>query len=151
MSFCQRSSSWLNDANNDSLTLITIWGRIRLRATNVQVQIWTSMFEFCILRWFEKHKLMWPFIYASGRNNALFVTQLMFCIENVILYLVGHLNFLHSITYYYTQAIYKLLKTIRMNRYEKSTVVPIHTFWDSTKKINDLWLVASAMNHYQCS
>ena len=104
------------------------------------------MFDLCILRLFEKQKLMWSFIYASGRNNLLFVTQLILIYRKCHSVSSRHLNFLHSITNYDSQAIYKLLKTIRINRYEKSTVVPIYTFWDSIMKdYIDLWFMISCI------
>ena len=63
MSFCQRSSSWLNEANKDSLTPITIWGRITFRTKIDIMQIWHAFFNLSILNLFSKaHKDASPYI-----------------------------------------------------------------------------------------
>ena len=100
MSFCQSISSWLNEANKDSLTPITIWGRITVRTKADLMQIWHAIFVLSILNLFSKlHKD------ASSNKNTVTVLYYLLLngmfIDHVILYLTFYQDFfLHSIAYH---------------------------------------------------
>ena len=115
MSFCQRSSSWLNEANKDSLTQITIWGRIRFRTKMNLMQIWHEVFDLSILNLFLKaHKDESPYIDTVTILQYLLLNGMF--IDHVNLYLTFYQDFF-CILLHITLLIYKLHKIIRICKY----------------------------------
>ena len=115
MSFCQRSSSWLNEANKDSLTQITIWGCIRFRTKMNLMQIWHEVFDLSILNLFLKaHKDESPYIDTVTILQYLLLNGMF--IDHVNLYLTFYQDFF-CILLHITLLIYKLHKIIRICKY----------------------------------